>query len=584
MMVHFGIDSAPVINDNSSVNKLLNKQMNESRKRSLLHPQLSHRHMPRRAPAVLRCVAFIAAMLLVGDESFSAPVPIQVRFVEVADKSIRVGLPELSRQVVLSAQPGGIDGVGQKQVLYRGPANGQVITIPRVSKTTRDRLYDRFFIDDQNGKALGAGRYPNRLSGLSAAGKNSVWPKSIKGLQDIRSFDDANELGVAHATLNISITRLVSDADMSVSNASEFGCVVDGNTYYMNPNQVRVIDRKVRAATKLGINTVAIILCTAGSRTRAGQALVHPSANLQDSPTGVFAANLGTVKSRQLYRAVMGFLGHRYSRPDKKYGHIGGYIIGNEVQSHWYWHNLGEQPAKAVIGQYADQIRLSYYALRQHYPEPRVFISMDHYWTLSHGKNPLKAIPGRQFIDALAARIRRQGDVPWHVAFHPYPENLFQPKFWNDRQAQHAFDTPKITFKNIEVLLDYLAKDELLYRGKRRRVILSEQGFHAGETLQSEKIQAAAYAASFVRISEIEGIDAYILHRHVDHPKEGGLKLGLRRQDKGKPSTKRLIYDVFSAAGTKDQEAAFRFALPIIGIKQWSEMSPQPGPFRDAGF
>jgi hypothetical protein len=31
-----------------------------------------------------------------------------------------------------------------------------------------------------------------------------------------------------------------------------------------------------------------------------------------------------------------------------------------------------------------------------------------------------------------------------------------------------------------------------------------------------------------------------------------------------------MIYEVFRAAGTAEQEEAFRFALPIIGIEDWS--------------
>lgn len=187
---------------------------------------------------------------------------------------------------------------------------------------------------------------------------------------------------------------------------------------------------------------------------------------------------------------------------------------------------------------------------------------------------------GRALIDGVAADIRTRGDFGWNVAFHPYPENLFKPDFWNDRDAWYSLDTPKITYKNIEVLVDYLNRDELRYQNERRSVILSEQGFHAVETEEGEQLQAAAFAASYVRISEIDGIDAYLLHRYVDSRAEGGLNFGLRRvDDQRQPAEKRLIYDVYRDAGTPEQLETFRFAMPIIGIKSWSEMLPQPGPF-----
>jgi hypothetical protein len=38
------------------------------------------------------------------------------------------------------------------------------------------------------------------------------------------------------------------------------------------------------------------------------------------------------------------------------------------------------------------------------------------------------------------------------------------------------------------------------------------------------------------------------------------------------PDWKTWFYIVFIAAGTEQQEKAFRFALPIIGVKDWVEL------------
>ena len=38
------------------------------------------------------------------------------------------------------------------------------------------------------------------------------------------------------------------------------------------------------------------------------------------------------------------------------------------------------------------------------------------------------------------------------------------------------------------------------------------------------------------------------------------------------PEKKKKIYEVFKAADTPEWETAFRFALPIIGIKSWDEI------------
>ena len=175
--------------------------------------------------------------------------------------------------------------------------------------------------------------------------------------------------------------------------------------------------------------------------------------------------------------------------------------------------------------------------------------------------------PGRAFVDYFARRAREGGDFGWHVAFHPYPENLFEPRFWMDKSASNnVLTTPRITFKNIELLPAYLRRAELLYHGEPRRIILSEQGFHTPKGTNGEIIQAAAYALAYKKVEAIEGIDAFILHRHVDNAHEGGLLLGLRsNQPKdGDPQPRKKIYDCFRAADTPAWEKTFEFALPVV--------------------
>jgi hypothetical protein len=164
--------------------------------------------------------------------------------------------------------------------------------------------------------------------------------------------------------------------------------------------------------------------------------------------------------------------------------------------------------------------------------------------------------------------------IDWHVAYHPYPENLFEPRFWRDQTALPDSQTPRITFKNLEVLTGYLRRPELLHDGRPRRVILSEQGFHTPDGPEGEALQAAAFCYAYQKVARLDGIDAFILHRHVDHPHEGGLRLGLRRFTPTAPDAPRqkLIYDCFRHADGPDWKRTFDFALPIIGINSWADI------------
>jgi hypothetical protein len=176
-----------------------------------------------------------------------------------------------------------------------------------------------------------------------------------------------------------------------------------------------------------------------------------------------------------------------------------------------------------------------------------------------------------------ARLARERGDFDWNIAYHPYPENLGEPRFWLDKSATPGDDTPRITFKNIEVLPRYLAAhSELLWRDHLRHVILSEQGFHCRERPGGERDQAAAFCAAWWKIKHLDGIDAFILHRHVDHAYEG-LNLGLwthKPDTIATPDRKREMYEVFRLADTPDWEKVFAFALPVVGIERWEQLLP----------
>jgi hypothetical protein len=150
---------------------------------------------------------------------------------------------------------------------------------------------------------------------------------------------------------------------------------------------------------------------------------------------------------------------------------------------------------------------------------------------------------------------------------------------WNDKSATLSNDTPRITFKNLEILPRYLRRPEMRYGGAPRHIILSEQGFHTADGPEGETWQAAAYAYAWFRANAIPEIDAFILHRHVDHAQEGGLKLGLWRRNESsnspcQPAARKRIYEIFRRADTSEWRSAFDFALPVIGIQRWEDLLP----------
>ncbi|MCA9039992.1 MAG: hypothetical protein KDA65_06590 [Planctomycetaceae bacterium] len=461
-----------------------------------------------------------------------------------------------------------------KPAAWEGIADAFPRSLPRFVKK-RDRLYSRWILIDQaTGKSLTSFTYAQPDSEIAAHRTAINWPASPKGVQCVVDVDDVLKLGVKYVAQNVDIRPL-----FDLNKKSNLTWAVDGEKFHFNSGAIQGLDHYVSRMTDAGVNVTFILLNYVPTRPDPSNPLIHPQTNLTDAPNHLGAFNLTDEAGYRHYRAVVEFLADRYTAGKPEQGTISGIIIGNELQAHWWWYNLGQMPADEVISEYARALRVAQLAVSKAHPELRTYVSLDQHWTHYMIEDKTKFIPGKQFLEGLNQQIKTEGNFPWHVAQHPYPQNLFNPRTWSDDQATYDLDTKKITFRNLEVLTTFLHQPEFLYQGKPRRIILSEQGFHCEEGEAGERVQAAAYAYAFYRTRQFEEIDAFILHRHVDHAHEGGLRLGLRAFAPGtftSPGEKRMIYDVFQQADSDDWEQHFEFAKPIIGIQSWSELDPKP--------
>ncbi len=394
-------------------------------------------------------------------------------------------------------------------------------------------------------------------------------PGSKKGIQ-VQMADDALALGIRHATLNVSVGALF-DPERKAGSPT---WTVDGETFHFRRGYLDSLG--VKRLSGAGVNVYLIVL---GIETASGELnarMLHPKRDAK-LPSKIAAPNLATPEGVRLWRAAYEFLADWFSRPGDEHGRVVGFIVGNEVNVHWQWHNMGPMPREAAVAEYLRIMRLAHTAVRRASSSARVYMSLTHFWTIDPDKDHARSMPGRFFIEEFARQARAEGDFDWHLAHHPYPENLGNPRTWLDKTAPQTPDAQRITFRNLEQLDAFFARPELLHNGRRRSIILSEQGFHSNGTEEGDRLQAAGFCYAWEKVSRLAGIDAFILHRHVDHQYEGGLNLGLWRRRKDSiatPDTPRPIYACFKAAGTPEQEEAFRFALPIVGLKSWDEITP----------
>ncbi|HTD65599.1 MAG TPA: DUF5722 domain-containing protein, partial [Candidatus Limnocylindria bacterium] len=251
---------------------------------------------------------------------------------------------------------------------------------------------------------------------------------SKKGLQ-VEIVDDALALGVKHAALNFNLSRIIDPQGDAGSPVWE----IDGRRYHFKRSYLESMDQRIKTLSDRGVLVNLIVLTYQSRDPQINRILIHPRC-LTNAPNRLGNFNTVTEEGRQWLQAAMEFCAERWSQPDRKYGRVAGYIMGNEVNSHWWWANMGRVRMQEFADDYLRTVRLAHAAVRRQASWARIYLSLEHHWNIRYSAgDEHQSFPGRAFVDYFAARAKKGGDFDWHVAFHPYPENLFEPRFWKDK-------------------------------------------------------------------------------------------------------------------------------------------------------
>lgn len=436
---------------------------------------------------------------------------------------------------------------------------------------TYDRLLSKWVIAEQTASGLelrSHARYPDKITP-----KWNVKEDKLGGRKGIGGFSasrdapvsDLDSLGISSVTVNIWVTNWMR----SEPSGDTMPFTYNGKTYHVDREQVEAMDQTLRAASSRHIIVSAIILIGQAADTpdkKIGEIFEHPDSD----PAGIYSmANVTSPIGIEYYAAIMDFLAKRYNRPDKKFGRIHHWIVHNEVDAGWVWTNAGDKTPLVFMDLYHKSMRLIYNIARKYNPYSKAFISLTHYWNWTSDE---KFYHSKDLLEMLLDFSRAEGDFEWAIAHHPYPESLFEPKSWLDQKVDYSFDTPLITYKNIEVLNAWVKQPKTFYKGERRTVFLSEQGLNSRDYSEKHlKEQAAGMAYAWKKIKPLDGIDAFQYHNWQDNRGEGGLRIGLRRfpDDEEAPGARKPIWQVYKHLNTPKEDSVTAFAKDIIGIDKW---------------
>lgn len=455
---------------------------------------------------------------------------------------------------------------------------GDTITssLPLGFKTSSDRLYSKFVLAVYDGTQYYAISEPTYITNPEALAKNTKEfknPGTKKGLLlDGGMIADALELGVANTSINIAFHQILGQG---------IDYQYDGKTYHFNKELIEEYDKIVFSMSSKNFLVTAIILNGWNDSTPQ---LFLPGVQ-KNSRANYYNFNAATAEGVETIKAVASFLAERYSGAMGSKGKISNWVIGNEINNNAEWNYAGEKELNAYVREYMKAFRVFYTAIKSVNSTDRLYFSTDYNWTDPEASKVKYG--ARNVIDVFGAMVKAGGDISWGLSYHPYPDPLTEPEFWDDDETGRAVDsvdTRIVNFNNLHILTDYMCRQELRAPdGSVRHIILSEQGFTSKSATRGDvdRIQAAALAYAYYIADSNPYIDAIMMNRQVDNVSEANssLALGLWECDMSSPNEvkatrRKQSWSVFRQIDRSESLQYTEFAKEIIGIERWSDVIP----------
>lgn len=432
------------------------------------------------------------------------------------------------------------------------------VTLNRYVKGREGIDYDRVFskwavirVDGTAHKLVSHARYADEV-----APKATPAPLKLRNKKGFGAgggdlyLKEVKEIGIGSVTTNIHLVDVLSGE----GDDYEYG----GISYAFGKSVDR-IRQHLNSLAETDVVVSAIILCARNS------VYADP-----ENEGGFYAMpDLTSAKAFNVYAAALEYLASSYWGQNG--GRISHWIMQNEVDMGHEWTNMGKQPETRLLDRYVKSMRVCYNIARQYDQNASVLESMTHNWVKGDdGYSP------KSMLEKTLAYSKAEGDFLWGLAYHPYPQDLSRPKFWvEDTRSTYDRNSDYVTFKNLEVVNDWILQKSHFYKGKKRPLFLSEQGTNSPSYSEEDlTLQAAGAAWAWKKTMALKGIDAIQWHGWRDNRGEFGLRIGLHTFADGeyKDLEPKPAFRVWAAAGTKEEDEVFNPYLEVLGLKSWKEI------------
>ena len=340
------------------------------------------------------------------------------------------------------------------------------------------------------------------------------------------------EMGVSDTVVWVDIGKFFLLEEQS---GSKFEC--GGNLYYYNTEYARTLDKTIRNYGEKDINVnLCIVVSDTGNET-LNKLLIYEGA---DYGAKYCAYNTKTPQGLAYLRAFSEYWAEKYSN----LGYIKRMVFGDSVSMSYEYYNMGEKLLSEFTEEYARGLRTVYNAVKSYAPYIEIYTFVDDVWDKNYPFDLYTRYDGKAFLESLGDCISADGNINWGIAQNLYPY-LYDDYFsYRDKTLGITEDSDRVSFKNIEVVTDWLKNNEKYYGGVSRDYIIIEKTFFSK---LDEKEVASDYVYNCYKALNTH-VSAYITDRTCNYN------------------------GVMKYIDTSDSLSYTRFAAEVLGVATWESV------------
>lgn len=323
---------------------------------------------------------------------------------------------------------------------------------------------------------------------LIAEQRESFETKSVKGVYPAAEYTVLDGIGVT--AVEVSLDELF---DRSAANTLKYTC--GGDNYSLDGDYVSELDKTIKGYEDAGTGVYIILTVRRSDDISLNEMLTY-SGSSGNGRVAFSTSNEGV----KALRCAGEFITARYAARGTVSENLCGVTVGYNVNDCIGNYDMGQTSFRNFTLSYCAVFRTVYNSVKSICSGVDVYISLGGIWESGMAATQTGTFDASAVLNSVATCLSYGGNIDFGVSYDIFRhENGYYA--YSDVSPDISSEARYITAANLEVLTTYLSKDELLYGGSARKVILLEADRHDSTDLNDEINLSADYIFTYLRIS-----------------------------------------------------------------------------------